>query len=101
MFCCDECKALFEEPRQGHERHSHELVEPMQRCPECGSPYIREAEVCVRCGQQFPYRDGHHGLCIDCADALYRQVDNIIFGFEGDYMDAKEKFLEYMEWRWF
>lgn len=72
-------------------------------CPSCGSDDITEACLCKRCGK--PIEDGD--FCEDCDRELYKSVEALICdevlteSFPGDFMDAKEVFLEYIERVWF
>lgn len=92
---CSECGEIF------HEDDSRKVIAEDGRticaCPNCRCTELDEAEICERCGEPIP--PAEH-FCEDCKETLYRQVEGIIEDFIGDYMDAKEKFLDYIEREW-
>lgn len=72
MYLCEECGAVFEEPRIFYDTHGLPTppYEKWAQCPKCRSTKIDEAEQCSRCGRYEA--ELHKGrLCEFCFTDLY------------------------------
>ena len=68
-------------------------------CPWCGeSDGLEEADECDICGEAI---EPSTHLCKGCAEEMDAKVEGLIDQFRGDWFDSKEKFLDYLESRWF
>ena len=102
IYYCNDCCEFIEE--QDLDSRPCELEDGLPRgtkislCPYCGSEDLEEADFCERCGTPIP-PDEH--LCQDCEDDLGYGVRSLIESFQGDVLDAREKFFDYLEREWF
>lgn len=97
-FHCPECGEIFPEDEARVLRRDEGYgTKEIYACPNCRNTEIDEADKCERCGEPIP-PDEH--FCEDCKEILYRQVESIIEDFNGDYLEAKDKFLDYIERVW-
>jgi DNA-directed RNA polymerase subunit RPC12/RpoP len=78
MLICNECGAVFEEPRIYYEHHPYGMgtaAEEWAVCPVCGESGFEEAYQCSRCGEYFGFDDldyiGHSLYCEMCSDELF------------------------------
>lgn len=63
MYKCENCGTLFSEGDISCNRHSVELVEEIEVCPECGGDCFSEINICKCCGEESEY-----DLCEECID---------------------------------
>ena len=84
MYYCGSCGAIFEEPGVVEEDPSAAGVSlprgviVTETCPECGSGYFTEAERCPVCGKWHKENRGLSAMCQDCAEHIYKAVDEVI-----------------------
>lgn len=74
MYICDRCKAVFEDPGHVGEVHyelDDKAIEYFAVCPECGSFWFDEAELCNECAEWIPAEDMYDcNYCKECAGKL-------------------------------
>ena len=71
MYICEECEAVFDEPKTVEEHHpygSTTATEYWAVCPHCESSSYEEAKQCERCGELVA--ELHDGLCDICYDDM-------------------------------
>lgn len=79
MYICEECGAMFEQPRITYESHPYGegwATEEGAVCPCCGEGGLfPEAIQCEYCGEYFALKDvdyiGQHWYCEVCSDDLF------------------------------
>ena len=102
MMYCNDCNELFlDSEAESRPTVLEDGKPPWERvmlCPFCGSEDLDEADSCERCGEPIP--PGEH-LCECCEDDLYGIVQGAIESYKGDVFDAKSKFFDYLERKWF
>lgn len=101
-YYCNDCNEFFSDEdaasRPTELEDSRPQGERVMLCPYCGSEDYDEAAYCERCGEPIP-PDEH--LCDVCEGDLYGIVQGAIESFRGDVYDAKDKFFDYLERKWF
>ena len=101
-YYCNDCNNMFEESEADSRPTRLEDSRPkggfVMLCPYCGSDDLEEASYCERCGEPIP-PDEH--LCDVCEGDLYGIVQGAIESYKGDVFDAKSKFFDYLERKWF
>ena len=101
-YYCYECDDFFEEEEAAVRRAVLEDDVPMGSmvmcCPYCGGREIEEASKCLKCGR--PLRPEEQDFCPDCVEELDKDVEAIIDGIQGDALDARQAFFDYLERRW-
>ena len=71
MYICNDCGAVFEEPKIIEEHHPYGMgyaTEYWAVCSCCGDTDIQEAEECCRCGEYVA--ELHEGMCDICYDEM-------------------------------
>ena len=63
MWICNDCGAVFENPREYYE---HDTGYHGADCPHCGSDNIDEAERCAECDEWVNEKNLINGLCPAC-----------------------------------
>lgn len=101
-YYCNDCNEFFSDEDAASRPAVLEDGKPpwatVMLCPYCGSEDYDEAAYCERCGEPIP-PDEH--LCDVCEGDLYGIVQGAIESFRGDVYDAKDKFFDYLERKWF
>ena len=71
MFICEDCGAIFSEPKIEYETHGLPCppYERWEYCPHCESTNFNEAKHCTRCDEYVT--ELHNGVCDICYDDLY------------------------------
>ena len=99
---CNECHSHFLEEDSGHRMAEEEDCIPrgtlIMCCPNCKSSEIEYVKTCKIC--EAPLTPDEEDFCEDCTDKMDRVIDNLICNIEGDWLDAKNTFLDYIERRW-
>lgn len=104
MYRCEECGAVFAEPRRCYgemlEHFGFPCHETLLTCPSCGGDSFEEVVQCERCGvwlpdyEMEPWEDDANEdsgfLCEDCAAKLLRQFSNVV---EANFMPWERSFL--------
>ena len=92
MWICNDCGAVFEEPRQTHNGGTYD--EPWTECPVCGGGYER-AELCDICGcWKHPDDMASKHCCDGCAERE-RTVENAL-RFLKDCKKEKDFFVDWL-----
>lgn len=65
MWICNDCGAVFENPREYYE---HDTGYHGMECPHCGSDDIDEAERCAECDEWVNENNLVNGLCPACIE---------------------------------
>lgn len=100
-YCNNCCEILDESELEWRNTELEDSRSPWDKvaiCPCCGSEELEEAAFCERCGEPIP--PGEH-LCDVCEGDLYGIVQGAIESFQGDVLDAKDKFFDYLEREWY
>ena len=75
MYICQECGAVFEEPKIFLEQHPYGLGYAEERwvvCPRCSNADFDDAEMCDGCGEYFAELE--EGLCEECYAELEDEI---------------------------
>lgn len=102
-YYCNYCDAILDEEDLHHRFAEEEDCVPrgtkVATCPYCNeADGLEEADECEICGEAIK-PDDH--LCNECKHTLHDDVENLVLRFRGDYFEAKDKFLDYIERSWF
>ena len=101
-YMCNECGALFDEPKKRRENHTEIAqdgtipFEEFYVCPVCGSDWFSDAEYCQICGE--PLRDGID-ICNACKIELVDAIQNCVeerLGEDEDYKEALDAAWDYL-----
>ena len=79
MFKCNECGAVFDEPRIfGEERPygNGSATESFAECPRCHSGF-EEAYPCKDCGEYFTKDELHSFYCTECVKENWDKPDDL------------------------
>ena len=101
-FYCYECEERFLEDDAKYRLAEEEDCKPrgtmVMCCPRCKSGEITEVGTCKICGK--PLSPDDDDFCEACTEAMDKSIDRLICKIQGDWMKAKDVFVDYLERRW-
>lgn len=101
MLWCSECQTILEETdlefRKAELEDCRYPWEMIAKCPYCGNEALEDAWKCEVCGDPCPPGEDY---CEECEEQMYKIVDKAVMEMGGDYVDAKEKLMDYIGRRW-
>ena len=103
MYRCIDCDAEFHRPEYRREHENHPEVEGPYReewevplCPECGSEYIEEGEVCLWCGIRWASID----YCDDCISLMTEEATFLGKRYTHSYQETLDFIEAFLQRHW-
>lgn len=94
MYCCRDCKAVFDYPAE-QRYHSEDYGDSAEFfCPECGGDSYFEAEECPSCGKPMVKGDT---VCMECHLFARRQLarfaKKVLDYYNGEILEEMNEIL--------